>query len=104
MFAWTPSDMLEIPSEVITHKFTTNPNFKPDRQKKWSFTLERQNAIKEEVDKLLASNFIQKVCYPNWLANVVMVKKVSRKWRICVDNTDLNKVCPMDSYPLSRID
>ena len=41
--------------------------------------------------------------YPDWLAKVVMVKKVSRKWRMCVDFTDLNKACPKDSYPLPRV-
>ena len=38
--------------------------------------------------------------YPDWLANIVMVKKVNRKWRMFVDFTDLNKACPKDSYPL----
>ena len=33
-----------------------------------------------------------------------MVKKVNDKWRMCMDFTDLNKTCPKDSYPLSRID
>ena len=33
-----------------------------------------------------------------------MVKKANEKWRMCVDFTDLNKVCPKDSYPLLRID
>ena len=42
--------------------------------------------------------------YPDWLANVVMVKKASRKWRICVDYSDLNKACPKDSFPLPKID
>ena len=42
--------------------------------------------------------------YPDWLANVVMVKKANGKWRMCVDFTDLNKACPKDSYPLPRID
>ena len=42
--------------------------------------------------------------YPDWLANVVMVKKSNGKWRMCVDFTDLNKACPKDSYPLPRID
>ena len=33
-----------------------------------------------------------------------MVKKANSKWRMCVDFTDLNKVCSKDSYPLLRID
>nr|KYP72976.1 Transposon Ty3-I Gag-Pol polyprotein [Cajanus cajan] len=33
-----------------------------------------------------------------------MVRKSSRKWRMCTDFTDLNKACPKDSYPLPNID
>ena len=68
------------------------------------FVLERDNAIKEEVQKLTLAKFIREVYYPDWLANVVMVKKANGKWRMCVDFTDLNKACPKDSYPLPRID
>ena len=28
VFAWTPFDMFEIPSEVITHKLNVDPNFR----------------------------------------------------------------------------
>ncbi|XP_030963996.1 uncharacterized protein LOC115985174 [Quercus lobata] len=52
----------------------------------------------------MGARFIQEVYYPDWLANVVMVKKANGKWRMCVDFTDLNKACPKDSYPLPRID
>ena len=48
-------------------------------------------------------DFIKEVYYPNWLANIVMVKKANGKWRMCVDFTDLNKECPKDSYPLLRV-
>ena len=51
-----------------------------------------------------SSDFIREVYYPNWLANVVLVKKANGKWRMCVDFTDLNKACPKDSFPLPRID
>jgi hypothetical protein len=44
------------------------------------------------------------VYYPDWLANVVLVKKSNGKWRMCIDFTDLNKACPKDSFPLPRID
>ena len=58
----------------------------------------------EEVRKLLEASFIREVYFPDWLANVVMVKKANGKWRMCVDFTDLNRACPKDSYPLPRID
>ena len=68
------------------------------------FAPERDNAIKDEVQKLIVEKFIREVYYPDWLANVVMVKKTNGKWRICIDFTNLNKACPKDSYPLPRID
>lgn len=49
-------------------------------------------------------SFIHEVTYTTWLANVVMVKKASGKWRMCIDYTDLNKACPKDSHPLPNID
>ena len=50
------------------------------------------------------AKFIREVYYPEWLANVVMVKKANSKWRMYVDFTDLNKACPKNSYPLPGID
>ena len=68
------------------------------------FFPEIENAIKEEVQKLTVVKFIRGVYYPNWLANVVIVKKANGKWRMGVDFTNLNKACPKDSYPLPCID
>ena len=63
------------------------------------FALERDNAIKKEVQKLTVVKFIQGVYYPDWLANVLMVKKANGKWRMYVNFTNLNKAYPKDSYP-----
>ena len=52
----------------------------------------------------MSAGFIQEVYYPDWHANVVLVKKTNGKWRMCVDFTDLNKACSKDSFPLPRID
>ena len=68
------------------------------------FAPERDNAIKKEVQKLTVVKFIQGVYYPDWLANVLMVKKANGKWRMYVNFTNLNKAYPKDSYPLQRID
>jgi hypothetical protein len=65
---------------------------------------ERRTAIDEEVAKLKKAQFIEEIKYPEWLANVVLVKKSNGKWRMCVDFTDLNKSCPKDPYPLPSID
>ena len=61
-------------------------------------------AVKEKVNKLLNANFIKEVMYSTWLTNGVMVKKASGKWRMCIDYTDLNRVCLKESYPLPYID
>ena len=50
-------------------------------QRKRLFGHERQMAIKEEVGKLLAAGFIRETKYPEWLSNVVLVKKANGKWR-----------------------
>ena len=65
---------------VITHRLKVSPSFKPVKQKRRSFALERQNAINEEDDKLLQADANREVEYPEWLANVVLVKKANRKW------------------------
>jgi hypothetical protein len=104
VFAWSHEDMPGINPSIISHKLNVDPSLRPVKQKRRVFALERNNAIMEEVDKLLAENFIREVFYPDWLANVVMVKKNTEKWRMCVDFTDLNKACPKDSFPLPRID
>ena len=104
VFAWSHEDMLGINPSIISHKLNVNPSLCPIKQKRRVFAPERNTAIMEEVDKLLTANFIREVFYPDWLANVVMVKKNTGKWRMCVDFTDLNKVCPKDSFPLPRID
>ena len=104
VFAWSHEDMPGIDPSVITHRLNVHPSSKPMRQKKKVFAPKRDNAIKEEVQKLTLAKFIRVVYYPDWLANIVMIKKANGKWRMCVDFTDLNKACPKDSYPLPHID
>ena len=60
---------------VIPHRLNISPSFKPIKQKRRSFASERQKAINEEVVKLLQADAIREVEYPEWLANVVLVKK-----------------------------
>ena len=104
IFALSHEDMPGIDPSIMVHRLNVSPSFPPIQQKKRVFALKQDQALVEEVCKLQEASFLREVYYPNWLANVVMVKKASEKWRMCVDFTNLNKVCPKDSYPLPRVD
>jgi hypothetical protein len=65
---------------------------------------EKMQAVMAELQRLLNVGFIREVTYPEWLANIVMVKKKNGKWQMCTEFTDLNKCCPKDDITLARID
>ena len=89
---------------VASHRLNVLATSKPVRQKIRRFHPDRQKVIQEEMEKLLKVGFIRKVEYLEWLANVVVVPKKGRKWRVCVDYTNLNDTSPKDSFPLPWID
>ncbi|KAL0411720.1 UNVERIFIED_CONTAM: Pro-Pol polyprotein [Sesamum latifolium] len=104
IFAWTPQDLEGIDPQVITHHLKIDPICKPIKQKKRYFGSEKDKIIQAEVNKLMAAGHIEKIQFPEWLSNVVLVPKPGGKWRMCIDFRDLNKACPKDFYPLPRID
>ncbi|KAL5572097.1 hypothetical protein UlMin_021694 [Ulmus minor] len=104
VFAWSHEDMPGIDPNVIVHRLNIDPNFKLVKQKRRTFNAERYMAINTEVDKLLKAKFIEEANYPDWIANVVLVKKANGNWRVCVDFTDLNRACLKESFHLPRID
>nr|KYP56988.1 Retrovirus-related Pol polyprotein from transposon 297 family [Cajanus cajan] len=93
-----------IDADFICHRLAIHKEAKLVTQRKRKVGSERREAIVAETQKLLNAGFIREVRYTTWLANVVLVKKNSGKWRMCVDYTNLNKACPKDSYPLPSID
>ena len=90
--------------EVSEHTLKIHLGSKLVKQCLRRFDEEKRRAIGEEIAKLLAVGFIREVHHPEWLANPVLVRKKSGKWRMCVDYTGLNKACPKDLFPLPRID
>ena len=88
----------------MAHSLNIDLSIKLVIQKKWNFALERQKIITFETAKLLEAGFVQEVTHLEWLVNVVLVQKLNGKYRMCVDYTYLNKICPKYSYPLPIID
>ena len=93
-----------IPREVAEHTLKIHPGSRSMKQCLRRFDEEKRRAIYEEIAKLSAAGFIKEVYHPEWLANPVLVRKKSEKWRMCVDYMGLNKACPKDPFPLPRID
>ena len=60
--------------------------------------------MEEELAKLLKAGFIRDIKHPDWLANMVMVPRKDKSWRLCVDFKDLNKDFHQDLFPLPCID
>jgi hypothetical protein len=76
----------------------------PRKQNLWKMPDDKAEGARTKVKRLLSAGVIREVTYPEWLANTVMVKKANGKWIMCIDFTDLNKLCPKDEFPLPRID
>ncbi|KAA3473233.1 Retrovirus-related Pol polyprotein from transposon 17.6 [Gossypium australe] len=90
--------------QVIVQKLNVLSEAKMVKQKKRKFAPQVVEAIRQEEAKLLSAGFIREVNYPDWVSNVVMGKKANKKWRMCIDFTNLNKTCPKDSFPLPSIE
>ena len=85
IFTWKPSDMPGVYREVIEHTLNVKEGAKPVKQRLRTFVQDRKEAIRDELTKLLAANFIKEVYHPDWLANPVLVRKKNGKWYMCID-------------------
>jgi len=104
VFAWSPYEAPGIDPNFICHYLNVNPSIVPKRQPPRRPSKEYAETVRSEVAKLKQVGAIKEVFYPQWLANIVVVKKKTGKWRVCVDFTDLNKACPKDPFPIPKID
>ncbi|KAK8940806.1 hypothetical protein KSP39_PZI010808 [Platanthera zijinensis] len=82
VFAWSAEDMPGVDPDVACHHLNVDPAAKPVQQKKRDVAVKLAEPIREEVAKLLKARFVQEIQYPEWVSNVVMVKKPGGKWRM----------------------
>ena len=102
IFSWSMYEVLGVDPEFICHHLNVNPTITPKQQPQQS-SKEHVEVVKKEVNKLKQAREINEVFYPEWLANTIVVKKKSGKWRVCVDFIDWNKACPKDPFQVPRI-
>ena len=98
VFAWYAYEALGVDPNFIYHHLNVNPSITSRKQPPRRPSKEHAEAVKNEVTKLKQAGAIKEVFYPQWLANIVVMKKKTGNWRMCVDFTDLNKACPKDPF------
>jgi hypothetical protein len=59
VFAWSPSDMPDIPRDVAEHSLDIRAGARPVKQPLRRFDEEKRRAIGEEVHELMAAGFIR---------------------------------------------
>jgi hypothetical protein len=109
VFAWTPTDLEGIPSELGEHTIDLQEGAVPVRQRQYRLNPRYSLMVKEEIDWLLEAGFIYPVNNSEWVSPIVVVpKKVGAdgkvKIRVCQDFRKLNSATKKDYFPLSFTD
>ena len=75
VFTWDPYKATGVDSDFICHHLNVNPAITPKKQPPRRLSKEHADAVREEVVKLKKAEAIKEVFYPEWLANIVVVKR-----------------------------
>ncbi|GKG01173.1 hypothetical protein Tco_0305878, partial [Tanacetum coccineum] len=72
IFSRKPTDMTGVPRHIAEHRLNVREGCSPVRQKKQRQAADRNQAIQEEVGKLVKAGIMREVHYHDWLSNSVM--------------------------------
>ena len=79
VFIWNAYEDPGVDPDFIYHHLNVNPTILPRKQPPQRSPEKHSDAVKEEVNKLKQVGAIKEVFYPQWLANIVVVKKKNGK-------------------------
>ena len=77
---WSAYEALRVDSNFICHHLNINLFAIHKKQPPRCSSRKHSDAVKGKVLKLKRAGAIKQVFYPEWLANIVVVKKKIRKW------------------------
>lgn len=87
--------------KVAIHRLAVDPAAKPVKQARRRLQPDLVEPVINEIKRLIEAEFIEESHYPEWLANIVVVKKKNGQREISVDFRNLNAACPKDFFPLT---
>jgi hypothetical protein len=96
--------MKDIPPKLVQHRIELDTSIPPAHQARYRLNLNYATTVKQNINKLLATRFIQLVKEATWLSPIMVVLKKNGKLNICVDFRKFNKATKKDPYPLPFFD
>ena len=75
VFVWDYSEMPGLDLELVVHMLNVDPKAKPVAQHARVFDTKIKEHIVKEVQKLMVAGFIKPIQHPQWLSNIVPIKK-----------------------------
>jgi transposase InsO family protein len=85
----------------ITHKIVLSNNA-PINSRPRRYPADQQQAIAREITRMLNENIIRPSCSP-YASEIVLVKKGSGDWRVCIDYRQLNASTILDRFPVPHV-
>jgi len=82
VFTWNVYETPEVDPNFICHHLNVNLPVLLKKQPPRRSSKKHSDTVKEKVNKLKQAETIKEVFYPEWLANTVVVKNKSGKWRV----------------------
>ncbi len=104
VFAWTYKDFKGIPPKLAQHKIELDTSIPLAHQAKQRLNPTYATIIKQGIDKLLTTKFIQPIEEATWLSPIVVVLKKNGKLKTCVDFRKLNKATKKNPCLLPFLD
>ncbi|GJZ12113.1 reverse transcriptase domain-containing protein [Tanacetum coccineum] len=83
IFAWKHADMIGVPRHITKLRLNVREGCSSVRQNKRGQAADRNQAIQEEVGKLIEVGIMKEVHYHDWLSNPVMIR---RNLKVYVDD------------------
>jgi hypothetical protein len=89
--------------QIVEHQLLIKSGFRSFKHRPRSFRPDLLPMIKDEIHRLLETNFIRPCRYTECVFNIVLVEE-SCKLRVCIDFHNLNRATPKDEYPMPIAD
>eukprot|EP00914_Ancora_sagittata_P016359 GHVO01032576.1.p1 GENE.GHVO01032576.1~~GHVO01032576.1.p1 ORF type:complete len:195 (-),score=13.42 GHVO01032576.1:652-1236(-) len=88
-------------STLLEHRIRLEDD-RPIKCRARTYTQDEQAAINTEIEKMIADQVIQP-SQSQYSSEIVMVRKKTKEWRVCIDYRPINKKTIKDNFPLPRI-